>query len=214
MHGKKALNSNMKPIHLLLLFSLCIYINNSWCQTAQSEMGEGQRVHLFGWEAGLGLSHSAHDDLARSHGMAGAFNFRLNYHMSDKIVAGIRTEYEYRFKTKDSASTYQRAMIKNYNLSLITLKASMQINAKKSWYYGAEAGPAYVHSFDESRMGLGLVEEYDGHPVRNMLCTSLFVGKSVKVYQQDLGIALYWNNLYARNHAENFAGLRFNYQFL
>lgn len=170
-------------------------------------------------EAGVNLSIPAHDDLMRSHLIAIGFNARTAKKISEKWELGIRAEYDYRFARKVigyiTAESTLKERAKHSNFSLMSIKPSVQYNFNSTFYCGIETGVGYAISDYDSKIGLGFVEEYDGHTQFGS-CSGLYIGKYYLIGSKDrkMGLSLSWTNFLAEDHAENSIGLKLNYHFL
>jgi hypothetical protein len=68
-----------------------------------------------------------------------------------------------------------------------------------------------LHTIGTTRVGLGWVEEYDGW-TKYGVTSSIYIGHPIFINYKNIGNwAIVWDHLYAERHAENFAGLRLNF---
>jgi len=166
------------------------------------------------FQAGLNLSIPAHDDLLRTHILAVGINMKIAEKIAEKLELGVRVDYDYRFARKnitDSTSKYQAAY---HNFSMASIKAGIQFNLRKNRYWGVETGIGFVFSDSNNKTGFGFVEEYDGN-TRIGSCSDLYFGKhlSFGVKKNIIDLSLNWSNFFAEKHAENFVGIKLNYNF-
>lgn len=174
-------------------------------------------IHL---ESGINLSLPVHIMMYRTHRLAIGINTRAWKNITPKFELGLKFDYDYRFIKNNSdilitpeSTLEERASHSNF--SIFCIKPNVQFNLNSNWYWGAETGLGYALSDEDSKIGLGFVNEY----ARNQqfgLCSGLYLGKHFVIgnKKKKLGLSLDFTQFLARWHAENSLGLKLNYHFI
>jgi hypothetical protein len=179
-------------------------------------LSENKPIYL---ESGINLSIPAHDDMMKTHLITIGFNVKAAKKISKKWDMGIRAEYDYRFTRKNIGDITAESTLKeralHTNFSLISIKPGVQYNFNSKFYCGAETGIGYAISDYNSKIGLGFVEEYDGHTQFGS-CSGLYLGKYYLIGPKDqkIGLSLSWTNFFAEDHSENSIGIKINFRIL
>lgn len=170
----------------------------------------GAQSKKWFFEKGIYISTPAHDDMWRTHRIGTGADWYAGYQRSKKTTFGIRLTYDYYWERKHFPARYKIPDAAKKAFTVASLRAGIQHQKNKKWFYGIETGSGILHTCGATRIGLGWVEEYDGW-TKYALVSSIYFGRNVYIKFKKTGnLTLAWTHVYAERHAENFAGIRLN----